>query len=81
MDDFDWSHERTVAELRVRYGALRSSTDAECATMILAAAAQVAHRDNVHPAAVLHRMAVGVSTLWNAKWDEYIHEMLEVDVE
>lgn len=82
MDDaFDWDFERTVAELRVRYGALRHSTTAECMTMLLAAASQLAHRDESHPAAVLYVTADQVKMLWGTRWGTFIHEMLETDVE
>lgn len=75
----DWTPDRSVAELRVRYGALRLSSTEECMTMLIAAAAQVAHREEKHPAGVLYATAEAVKMWWGIRWDTFIHEMLEAD--
>ena len=80
MDDPAWEEwGQTVAELRARYGALRLSTLEECMTMVLAAAAQIAHREDTHPCTVLHNIAIQTHLLWHHRWHEFIHEMLEAD--
>jgi len=68
-----------VAELRVRYDALRISTTEECMTMLLAAAAQMAHRNETHPASVLYAAAEQTEVLWGERWGMFIHDMLEAE--
>lgn len=75
----DWTTEQAVDEIRARYGALRMSTEEECVVMLIAAAAQLAHRDETHPAAVLYTCAEQIKKLWGERWGMFVHDMLEAD--
>ena len=70
---------QTLAEIRVRYDALRLSDDDECMMMLLAAAAQMAHRVNSHPSQVMLECAQQTARLWGERWGMFVHDMLEAD--
>ena len=68
-----------LAELRVRYDALSISDEDEVMAMLLAAACQMAHRNECHPAAVLIKAGEQTKELWGERWGVFIHQMLEAD--
>ena len=67
----------TLAELVVRYDALRLSNEDECMTMMLAAACQLATRNDCHPGAILVRAGEQTKDLWGERWGVFIRQMLE----
>lgn len=70
-----------LLELRVRYDALRLSDEDEVMAMLLAAACQLAHRNECHPGAVLVKAGEQTKELWADRWGAFIHDTLEADDE
>lgn len=76
-DGAEWS--KTLADLRIRYDALRLSDDEEVMSMLVAAVCQLAHREETHPAAILFTFAEQIKRLWGERWGMFVHDMLEAD--